>query len=83
MWKKIRILLFILLIFLCSLLIVAAKYYSKEYSEQTFDQIIYYAITGLSGTGNDVIKDIVKTNIALFLVTFICLLVITSKGRKK
>ena len=44
----------ILLIF--AILIVASIYYYNEYSEQDFDQIVYYVLNGVESAAPNVVK---------------------------
>ncbi len=75
MLKKVRNavknILLIIIIFISSLLIVGAGYYSSNYSSESFDQVLYYALNGVQGTSKDVVKDIILDNIFILLIVFI------------
>lgn len=84
MAKKIRKIIFILMIFFCALMIVASKYYSTEYPKQSFDEILYYMSNGVGGTSSNVVQDIIQDNILCLIFLFVFLYIITtSKGKNK
>lgn len=84
MKQKINIIITILILIISSVLIVGAVYYSKEYSRQEFDQIIYYLTSGIDRTSPDVIKSIIYSNIKPFIILFVilCIPIVKSINNK-
>ncbi|MBP3463603.1 MAG: LTA synthase family protein [Clostridia bacterium] len=73
MKKKIRNVIITLFIFVASLFLVGSNYFLNNYADESFDQILYYAMNGVSGTSKNVIKDIIFSNIIPLIIVFIVL----------
>ena len=64
MKKKIKNVIFLLIILLCSVMIVGARYYKEEYPEQDFSQILYYLLNGVEHTAPNVTNNILADCLA-------------------
>ena len=70
MKKKISTAIILIILLLSSIMIVGSLYYSREYANQDFDQILYYLKSGMTGTANSVIGEVIKANIVAVIILF-------------
>lgn len=70
MKKKLKFVLLALILLLSSIMIVGSEYYSRVYSNQQFDQIVFYLFNGVKGTSLEVIKSIFNSNIKSVIILF-------------
>lgn len=70
MKQKINLIIVVLILIISSILIIGAMYYSREYANQEFDQILYYLLNGIQNTSPDVITSIIKANLAFVIILF-------------
>ena len=59
MKKKIKNVLTFLILLLASVIIIGSIYYAKEYPEQDFDQVLYYALNGVETAAPTVINSVI------------------------
>ena len=59
MEKKIKNVLTFLILLLASVIIIGSIYYAKEYPEQDFDQVLYYALNGVETAAPTVINSVI------------------------
>lgn len=71
MKKAIKKTIFVVLFLLASIMIVGARYYEKAYADQTFDQIIYYLVSGVENTSPDVVKSVISANLLNVIILFL------------
>lgn len=83
MKKKIGTTIMILVLVLSSVMIVGSNYYSREYAQQEFDQIVFYLFNGVGGTSQSVIKEVITSNIGPVIFTFAVLLFLTRSKSKR
>ncbi len=83
MRKKISIAIMIIVLLLSSVMIVGSNYYSREYAQQEFDQILFYIFNGVGGTAQSVVKEVITSNIVPVIIAFAVLLFLTKSKSKK
>ena len=66
-----------------AILIVASIYYYKEYSEQDFDQIVYYVLNGVESAAPSVVKGVIETAAIPTILLWLMLCIPTVKNVKK
>ena len=83
MKKKISTIIMLIILLLSSIMIVGSIYYSREYAEQEFDQILYYILHGIEGTSSSVITEVINHNIGLVIVVFLIMIIFVIKNINK
>lgn len=83
MKKKISIIIILLVLLLSSVMIVGSIYYSKQYANQEFDQILYYILHGIEGTSSSVMKEVIEHNILAVIILFLVLVAFIVESIKK
>lgn len=72
-----------LILLILAILIVASIYYYKEYSEQDFDQIVYYVLNGVESAAPSVVKGVIATAAIPTILLWLMLCIPTVKNVKK
>lgn len=72
-----------LILLILAILIVASIYYYKEYSEQDFDQIVYYVLNGVESAAPSVVKGVIETAAIPTILLWLMLCIPTVKNVKK
>jgi len=76
MKKVIKNLVYFVILFFASVVIVGSRYYSIVYADQSFDQIVYYLFNGVEGTSSNVIADAITSNVVPVCILTVCLLIL-------
>lgn len=72
MKKKIKEIIILISIIISIIMIIGACYYRSNYPDQDFEQLLFYALTGVEHTSPDVVNNVIKTcAMPLILVTLI------------
>ena len=73
MKKKIKDLLIFIAILIAVIMAVGGVYYSKTYSEQAFEQLVFYMFTGVEFTSPSVVNEVLSTCIIPVILSTIVL----------